>query len=78
MIFKCIKDLKVLNIFLLLAPVFLFSSLAFGQADDEDENIEEVVVTGYKASLKTATDVKKNSDRIVDSIVALDVGKLPD
>ena len=40
MILKCIKDLKVLNIFLLLAPVFLFSSLAFGQADDEDENIE--------------------------------------
>ena len=78
MIFKFIKDLKVLNIFLLLAPAFLFSSLAFGQADDEDENIEEVVVTGYKASLKTATDVKKNSDRIVDSIVALDVGKLPD
>ena len=78
MIFKCIKDLKVLKIFLLLAPVFLLSNLAFGQADDEDENIEEVVVTGYKASLKTATDVKKNSDRIVDSIVALDVGKLPD
>ena len=62
-----------------LAPLLIISNMAFAQDNDqEDDEIEEIVVTGYKASLETAKDVKKNADRIVDSIVALDVGKLPD
>ena len=40
--------------------------------------LEEVVVTGIRASLQTATELKKNSDTIQDSIVADDIGKLPD
>lgn len=45
----------------------------------QDEGLlEEVVVTGIRASQKAAVDVKRNSAVIVDSIVAEDIGKLPD
>ena len=39
---------------------------------------EEIVVTGIRASLKSAQSVKRNSVQIVDSVVAEDIGKLPD
>lgn len=37
-----------------------------------------VVVTGLRKSLQNATDIKRKSAQIVDSIVAEDIGKLPD
>ena len=39
---------------------------------------EEIVVTGVRASIVGALNVRKESTQIVDSIVAEDVGKLPD
>lgn len=38
----------------------------------------EIVVTGVRASLQSAQNVKRNAASIVDSIVAEDIGKLPD
>ena len=43
-----------------------------------DEDLQEIVVTGYRASLNLADEIKKNDPNVVDSIVARDVGKLPD
>lgn len=43
-----------------------------------DELLEEVVVVGIRGSQEAAVDVKRNSTQIVDSIVAEDIGKLPD
>jgi TonB-dependent receptor len=37
-----------------------------------------IVVTGQRRALQSARNVKRNSDQIVDSIVASDIGKLPD
>jgi TonB-dependent receptor len=37
-----------------------------------------VVVSGQRAALSSAQKIKQNSDEIVDSIVADDIGKLPD
>ena len=37
-----------------------------------------VVVTGMRASLRSAMNIKKNASEIVDSIAAEDIGKLPD
>lgn len=37
-----------------------------------------IVVTGFRASLKKALNIKLTADHIVDSIVAEDIGKLPD
>lgn len=39
---------------------------------------EEIIVTGFRASLANAVAEKKNSDLIVESISAEDIGKLPD
>ena len=44
----------------------------------QQAGIETVVVTGVRASVKSSLDIKKKSDQIVESIVAEDIGKLPD
>jgi len=44
----------------------------------EAETTEEIVITGQRASIQSAQELKKNSNVIVDSIVADDIGKLPD
>lgn len=50
------------------------------QAQDKEaaQPVEEVVVTGIRASLQSAQQIKQNAEQIVDSIVAEDIGKLPD
>jgi TonB-dependent receptor len=48
---------------------------AFAQDDDA---IEEVVVTGIRGSLKNAVDQKRSSDKLVEVVIAEDIGKLPD
>ncbi len=39
---------------------------------------DEIVVTGLRNSLNSAQDRKRNSDQIVDSVNAQDIGRLPD
>jgi TonB-dependent receptor len=39
---------------------------------------DDIVVTGVRASLQSAQNIKRNADQVVDSIVAEDIGKLPD
>ncbi len=43
-----------------------------------DDSIEEIVVSGQRSSIVSAQQLKRNSETIVDSIVADDIGKLPD
>lgn len=43
-----------------------------------EAGVETVVVTGIRASLQSAQAIKQNSDQIVDSITAVDIGALPD
>lgn len=47
-------------------------------AKKDNASLEEIVVTGVRASLDNAQELKKASAQVVDSIVAEDVGKLPD
>ena len=52
-----------------------------GDADARDGKAVDnslVIVTARRKALKSAIDIKKNSDTIVDSIVADEAGKLPD
>ena len=37
-----------------------------------------IVVTGLRRSLQSARNIKRNSDQVVDAVVAEDIGKLPD
>ncbi len=46
--------------------------------EQEDKVVEEIVVTGMRSSVVSAQDIKRESAAIVDSIVAEDIGKLPD
>lgn len=48
-------------------------SMAFAQ-----EEADEIVVTGIKASLQAAMDIKRDSAGVVDAISAEDMGKFPD
>ncbi|MFD1217450.1 TonB-dependent receptor [Microbulbifer celer] len=45
---------------------------------DKGATLEEVVVTGVRASLEQGLDIKRDSYQLVDSIVAVDIGKFPD
>lgn len=51
---------------------------AQSEAAEPEGAVEEVVVVGIRASLEAAADLKRNDDRVVDAIVAEDIGKLPD
>ena len=48
------------------------------QKKANDEPLEEVVVTGIRASLTKALDIKRESIQLIDAIVAEDIGKFPD
>ena len=47
-------------------------------ADQATAGDETIVVTGLRRSLQSARNIKRNSEQIVDAIVAEDIGKLPD
>jgi iron complex outermembrane receptor protein len=53
-------------------------ALAQTAATKDDETVAEIVVTSQRQAAQSAQQIKKNSDLVVDSIVAEDVGKLPD
>jgi len=48
------------------------------QSQESGQEIEEVVVTGFRRSLADATLAKKESVGFVDSVFAEDIGKFPD
>ena len=48
------------------------------QAQGGEPLLEEVVVTGIRASLTRAMDIKRDSSGVVDAISAEDIGKFPD
>lgn len=59
----------------LAAMAQVFSSAVIAQ---DDEPLEEIVVTGIRGSLAAAVDQKRDSDQLVEVIIAEDIGKLPD
>src|SRR5262245_46748807 len=48
------------------------------QANSSGDELQEVVVTGLRASLQKSLDIKKESLGVVDAISAEDIGKFPD
>ncbi len=44
----------------------------------EDDGFEQIIVRGYKASLRQSLDVKRDSDMVMDNIQAIEIGKFPD
>ncbi|MBU2676529.1 MAG: TonB-dependent receptor plug domain-containing protein, partial [Gammaproteobacteria bacterium] len=44
----------------------------------QEETIEEIITVGIRGSLQQGIDQKRNSDKLVEVIIAEDIGKLPD
>ncbi len=65
----------------LAVPAFAQQAADAGAQDaapaSDDQN-DAIVVTGRRAALESADNRKKNSETIIDSVVADDAGKLPD
>jgi len=61
---------------LLLGAVALVGGMATPALAQDAE--EEVVVTGYRASLESSTNAKRESTTFTDSVFAEDIGQMPD
>lgn len=59
-----------------------FASLAQDAAapaeQAEQESLDTITVTGYRASVEKALDIKRAEKGVVDAVVAEDIGKFPD
>lgn len=62
----------------LALPVAAHAQDAVQAEAPADAASDEIVVTGIRQSLESAQAIKRDSDDIVDSVVAEDIGKLPD
>jgi TonB-dependent receptor len=71
--YKTVSFKKKLLATLVASSALGLSSVAFAQDD-----AEEIVVTGIKASLTRALDIKRDAAGVVDAISAEDIGKMPD
>ena len=62
------------------ASVFAMTSVSgVAQAQEaETADIEEIVVTGIRSSLKDSMNIKRDATGVVDAISAEDIGKFPD
>lgn len=71
-------SLAALSIALVASPVM--AQEAAPQADEAAADAPEqaIVVTGFRAALATAVNVKKSAPVIVESVSAEDIGRLPD
>ena len=58
-----------------IAAVAAPAGIAFAQ---DDGQIEEIVVKGYKGSLRQSLAIKRNENGVVDSIIAEDIADFPD
>jgi outer membrane cobalamin receptor len=74
-----------------LAPAIVAASPALAQyalagdnnkdtadATADPESGDQIIVTGYRASLQSAQNIKRNADTFVEAISAEDIGALPD
>jgi hypothetical protein len=77
MIFKR-KTLTTAVALICAGGTMTFTAGAAAQQADDASVIEEVVVTGIRASMQRAMDVKREAGMIVDGIAAEDLGKFPD
>lgn len=64
-----------------IKPIAIAIGIAGGSSTTvlaQNNSLEEVVVTGIRASLQQAVDIKREANGVVDAISAEDIGKFPD
>ena len=70
--------LKKCTLASLLVSGATITNISFAQENQDEDNIETVIITGFRQSLDSALEIKRQSAGAVDSIVAEDIGKFPD
>jgi iron complex outermembrane recepter protein len=58
--------------------VMLFAGAGLAQAQEAEPAEDEIVVTGFRASLRNSTETKRDAEAIVEAVSAEDIGRLPD
>jgi len=56
----------------------MFASSALAQQTQENTAVDEIVITGIRASLERSIAIKRTNSGVVDAISAEDMGKFPD
>ncbi len=69
---------KLLSFASISAMAFAATPALAQETDDKEEELEEIVVTGIRASIANSIATKRQSTSIVEAISAEDIGKLPD
>jgi TonB-dependent receptor len=59
-------------------PLFAQTAPPASTTQPSDDQLQEVVVTGIRASLQRSMDIKENAIGVVDAISAEDIGQFPD
>ncbi len=67
-----------LTVLLGLNPALAQQTTTEEKPEDKTVVLKKLVVTGLRASLISAQEIKRESVQLVDSVVAQDIGKLPD
>ncbi len=62
----------------LATSIAALASVSYSAFAQDAAPVEEVLVTGMRASLEQAMDIKRDSTGVVDAISAEDIGKMPD
>lgn len=63
---------------LVLCAMGVVGNAVAQETDEELALLEEVIVTGQRASIQTASEMKRNADSIMDVVASDDIGQLPD
>ncbi len=71
------KASAILTASVALIATAVVSAQETDQSDDSIDGIEEVVVTGTRATVQSSIELKRNSTQIVDGLSAAEIGDIP-
>ncbi len=60
------------------ASSIAFAPLAYAQTQNDDDQKDEIVVTGFRSSIENSVATKRDAKSIIEAVSAEDIGKLPD
>lgn len=72
------KKLKFNHLLAMASTIGMIAGSQSVYAQQSTDGLEEVVVTGFRASLEKSLEIKRASDSVVEAISSEDIGKLPD
>jgi TonB-dependent receptor len=75
---KRLNSLRTSASFIALSAAVFAAGHASAQAPAQATDVDEIVVTGFRASIEEAIEIKRSQSGVVDAIVAEDIGKFPD